>query len=319
MTEVVLRSYAPGDEAQILDLYRVAFGLEMSLDEWRWHYADGAIIELAEADGRIVGHYAVRPRPFWLGERACTGGHAIGSMVAPEFRNVKTFIDLAHRAYARCRERGWPFVYAFPNDNVWLVRRRMLGWQALPPVVALAAHVPSAPVPPADLDGVVRLPPGAPLDDAAWLGQPCGDRVRTADSPSFIRWRLRARPHADYPFYVHREAGALRGYMALKRYASPDGVVGHIIALRTAPGAEAISGARLIACALEHFRAAGIDRVTTWIWPASPLHAIATAAGLAPAPGRGQNFGYLAFDDATNAALADAARWDIAMTDSDVF
>jgi Acetyltransferase (GNAT) domain len=126
LTEISYRPYASGDEAQILALYQAAFGITLSLDEWRWHYGRDAIIELAESAGSIIGHYAVQPRPFFVGARACSAGLVIGSMVAPEFRNITTFLELAKRAYERCKQQSIPFVYAFPNDNVWLVRRRML-------------------------------------------------------------------------------------------------------------------------------------------------------------------------------------------------
>jgi Acetyltransferase (GNAT) domain len=316
LTSVVrCRPYIPGDEAQILALYQIAFGITMSLEEWRWHYGSDAIIELAEVDDRIICHYAVQPRAFHVGSRACSAGLVIGSMVAPEHRNITTFLELANRAYAQCRARGIPFVYAFPNDNVWLVRRRMLSWQALPPIAALATTIPSSfAASSAGIEPLVGEFPESPM-----LGASTDDRIRSADTADMLEWRLRSRPGVVYPVYVHREGGVLRGYIALKRYAAASGAVGHIVAFRVAPGAERSSGIQLLAHALEHFAAAGVDRVTTWMLQASPLHELMLDAGFAADSGPKKNFGYLAFDEEIAEALADAARWDVAMVDSDVF
>jgi GNAT superfamily N-acetyltransferase len=303
LSDVAYRPYAPGDEAQILVLYQAAFGITLSIDEWRWHFSHGAIIELAEFAGRIIGHYAVQPRPFFVGERACDAGLVIGSMVAPEFRNITTFIELAKRAYERCKQQGIPFVYAFPNDNVWLVRLRMLDWKALPSVATLGIATRELG---GDIGDVVRL--DGPIPRFDWLARPAGDHIRSSDPPQQLDWRLRERPGIDYPIYIDRD----RGYIALKRY----GDVGHIVALRTAPGS---SGENLLARAAMHFAELGVERITTWNLPASPHHELITSAGFVADPGAGKNFGYLAFDDAFMTELADANRWDVTMLDSDVF
>jgi hypothetical protein len=59
--------------------------------------------------------------------------------------------------------------------------------------------------------------------------------------------------------------------------------------------------------------------VSTWLLPASPVAELIAASGMAPAGGKGKNFGFLALDDSLNAQLSEANRWDIAMADSDVF
>lgn len=327
MTAPRIRAYRPGDETGILDLYRVVFKLEMSLEEWRWYYQGGpsgrgpvAVIVVAEApDGRVIGHYAVQPRPFCVDGRRLTAGLVMGSMVAPEFRNITTFIDMAKAAYALCREQGIGFLYAFPNDNVWLVRQRMLDWQALPHLHALCAAPVDIQVPEADLSHVELLAPGEPLPAADWLGACPSEGVRAVHSPEWLTWRLQERPGVEYPLYAHRVAGRLRGVIALKRYQAADGRVdGHIVGWRVQPGEEETTGTLLLSCARRHFEEAGAQRLTLWLLPRSPLHALVVRAGMTPEPAR-KNFGYLSLDDALSPALAPADRWDVTMSDSDVF
>jgi hypothetical protein len=302
----VIRPYAPGDETGILDLYRVVFALNLTPDEWRWYYGNEAIIVVAESEGRIVGHYAVQPRPFSVMGESRLAGLVMGSMVAPEFRNITTFIDMAKRAYELCRERLVSFVYAFPNDNVWLVRRRMLDWTALPSIVSLVGR-PSEGA--RDVSAIERVG----LEDTIEAPWSDSSSIRAAHSSAFLMWRFNERPGVEYPVYVHREGGRVRGYIALKRYES----TGHIVAFRVEPGAEASTGALLFARANQHFRETGVERISMWSMPASPLHSL-VVAGMTP-EGAGKNFGYLAFDPETSAQLADGARWDIAMCDSDVY
>lgn len=351
MTAPRIRPYRPGDETSILDLYRVVFKLDMTLDEWRWYYRGGptgrgpvAVIVVAESEGRIIGHYAVQPRPFCLDGRRVTAGLVMGSMVAPEFRNITTFIEMAKAAYALCREQQIGFLYAFPNDNVWLVRQRMLDWQALPRLHALCAapadiRVPEVAVPDVVASGaavpngavsgvaapetavpeVERLRPGEPFLAADWL-EACPDQgIRAVCSPDWLTWRLLERPGVEYYLYTARSGDHLQGYIALKRYQVADGRVdGHIVAFRVRPGEEHTTGALLLARARRHFEETGAGRVTLWLLPRSPLHSLIVRAGMTPEQ-PGKNFGYLSLDDTLNPALAPPDRWDVTMSDSDVF
>ena len=60
-----IRPYEPGDEEQILRLFKKVFGRERSLAHWQWKYRDnpeGAQILVAVTDaGEVVGHYAGIP------------------------------------------------------------------------------------------------------------------------------------------------------------------------------------------------------------------------------------------------------------------
>ena len=69
-----IRPYQPGDEAQILALFKKVFGIERSLQHWYWKFRDNpggdTHIYLAVTEsGRIVGQYAGLPvLMHWDGE-----------------------------------------------------------------------------------------------------------------------------------------------------------------------------------------------------------------------------------------------------------
>lgn len=68
-TPFVLRSYRPGDETAIVDLFARCFHQHRSLEHWRWEYLDnplgGPFVSLACAPGgEPVAHYAGYPVRF---------------------------------------------------------------------------------------------------------------------------------------------------------------------------------------------------------------------------------------------------------------
>jgi hypothetical protein len=90
-----VRAYQPGDEEQILALFRRVFGQPREMAHWRWKFAAnpaGSQIVLAVADdGRIVGQFAGLPAdavsptgPFVLSQ-------GVDHMVDPEFQKRGVF------------------------------------------------------------------------------------------------------------------------------------------------------------------------------------------------------------------------------------
>ena len=65
-TSIEVRTYQPGDEERILDLFRVCFGSKQDLNHWRWKYLEHVwgnckIVVASTADGRLLAHYAGYP------------------------------------------------------------------------------------------------------------------------------------------------------------------------------------------------------------------------------------------------------------------
>src|SRR5436190_129472 len=96
------RPYRDGDEAGILDLYREVFRLDLTPKYWRWAFTaspDGpSLIVLIEMEGKLVGHYAVTPRKYWVRGKLCTAGYDGATMLAASARNVTTFVQMANVA-----------------------------------------------------------------------------------------------------------------------------------------------------------------------------------------------------------------------------
>ena len=88
-----IRPYRPGDEAQILELFKRSFFHERRLEQWRWKfqlnpYGNERISLAFESDGGLVGQYTGYPVPFVIGGTDVLA-HQIGdTMTDVAIRNV---------------------------------------------------------------------------------------------------------------------------------------------------------------------------------------------------------------------------------------
>jgi hypothetical protein len=316
--QVSIRSYKVGDEEGILDLYEEVFPhAKVDPALWRWTYRDTpggpSIIVVGEDEGRLIAHYAVQPRPFCAFGKSLTFGFVLGTMIHPRYRNVTTFINIAKAAYREARARGIPILYAFPNDAVWPVRQKMLGWKPLKPMVELAAslekiahlaHAHEAVRPTLEEELATSFlradGPVVPLRDGAWL-----------------KWRYFEHPRNDYEVLGFWDGDELAGYLVLKRYRPPAGQgVGHIIDWRTGAPREDVDRA-LFEGAIACFTAWEVGAVSLWLGPASSKRKLVARAGFEP--GRETNFGFLALDPNFEELVGRSDAWDVMMADSDVY
>jgi len=312
------RSYCDGDEAGILQLYRDVFQLDLSLPVWQRAYQqcpDGpAVITVLESEGRIVGHYAVQPRAFWVCGERCVAGIAIGTMVRPEVRSVAALVALAERTYVVCRERGYRFLYAFPNEPTQRIRCRLLGWQALPEITEWDGVIPRG----SDRDNDVQIwhemPDGLDFDSAANRGG--NDRLHGARSGAWVYWRFFDRPLSQYVLHTINEDDRVSAYAVTKQY-NRDGVAyGHLVDWQVVPRKTG-DGARLLNSVWRQLSQWSVTRVSTWAEGDRELEGQLTAAGLSR-NGRSTNFCWYDLGGDTM-VLPEGTSWQIRMADSDVF
>jgi hypothetical protein len=296
--------------------------LDLPAESWHWFYQrvpDGpAIIVVAENDEGIVGHYAVQPRPFRLRAATCLAGLAVGTMVHPSARDVTTLVEMAHLAYDLSRERGLAFLYAFPNDHAYRIRRMLLRWHTLPQVMEWEGALPSSAW---DLGSRARIWETPPLSDGTYSSLPVDELSRDAicgqRSPEWLRWRFFENPEADYVFHVVETSEAVRGYAVSKRYQR-DGVwYGHIVDWQVG-SPDGLVERQLIGSVWQQFAKWQVERGSCWALPKSSLYAQLRDAGLTQT-GRRTNFTYLPLSPEMDTELASEEAWSIHMGDSDVY
>ena len=309
---VTFREYRPGDEAAILELFRIVYDREMSLQAWQWRFQQSpggpGVIELAFDGDKLVGHYAVTSiRLAHRGEVRLSGLSGT-TMTHPDARGAGLFTDLAKRAYERMRAQGAACVWGFPNSNSHRGFIRSLGWSDIHEIPFFTLELGSGPEvgagrhvePLRDVEG---------LDDlwARCVGQHDWSVVRDA---AYVRWRFLTHPGQAYTLHSLRDDSGLLGYVVVKEYGASLQIV-DVLAAATADAVDLVKHVIGVA------RASGKTRVDLWLTLTSPLHHELERLGFRPG-------GPVTYFGAAPLALAcegifEPGRWRYAMSDSDVF
>ncbi|MFI5372214.1 MAG: GNAT family N-acetyltransferase [Candidatus Eisenbacteria bacterium] len=131
------RRYRPGDEHALMELFNAEFGLNRSIEHWRWQFADnpygGPYIILAErlSDGMLVGSHVAMPFPLNVLGLPRVGGHTLDLVVHHDFRRQGIFETTARSCFDWMAGEGVAAVVAFPNASSYPGFVRSLGWHRI--------------------------------------------------------------------------------------------------------------------------------------------------------------------------------------------
>src|SRR6185503_18809290 len=96
------RAYRPGDEDGIRALFETVFRKPLSRARWHWKLRTLPTPTenewVAEAEGGVVGHYAVSPIRFSIDGRRVLVPHGCDAMTHPGFRRQGIMTALGTRA-----------------------------------------------------------------------------------------------------------------------------------------------------------------------------------------------------------------------------
>jgi hypothetical protein len=327
----IIRPYRPGDEVRILDLFRRVFGVERSLDHWRWKFLRnpaGLHIRLAETPaGEVVGQYAGLPARVAWGGKTLVLTQIIDVMVDPRFRvglkRPGLFASLATRFIG---DYGGPdrvsAGYGFPTPEALRIGRRVAGYTPLHPVTCLVRDLAPAGVlrPPAWARLAYRVQPvgrfGAEVE-RLWEQVSAELPVAVIRDPTYLNWRYADCPDVRYTMLaaVRRLTGTLAA-AAVVRIGVRDEPVAALVdwlVSRRAPGAALALLARCEAVARE----AGMAQVHAWFPPSSWPHRFLRDLGFRPDP---TIYHFVALPTSPEVSLEWAKdRWYYTMGDSDIY
>ena len=129
----VCRNYENGDEYRILTLFEEVFSEEESLDFWRWKFKQcpfgKGIVKLLFDRDKLVGHYAAIPVNMQIRDAIVKAIWSIDTMTHPDYRGKGVLPYLATQVYEECKLKGFRFVYGFPNEMIYPIRIKKLGWK----------------------------------------------------------------------------------------------------------------------------------------------------------------------------------------------
>ncbi len=324
-----IRPYRAGDEGAILELFKRVFGIDRSLEHWRWKFVEnpaGQYIRLAQTpSGELVGQYAGLPaRMTWGGKRLVLT-QIIDVMVDPRFRmglkRAGLFSALANRFigdYSGLNKVSGGF--GFPTPGALRIGERVAGYTPLHPVVCLVRDLGG---------GELSLPVRARLYriqtvervgrgiDGLW------ERVRPELPVAIIRdarylnWRYADCPDVRYTMLSasSRLTGTLAGVAILRMevHGKPVAALVDWLVSRRATGAALALLARCEGVA----RQAGMERLEAWFPPYSWSYRLLQELGFGPSD---TIYHFVVLPTSPEVSLEWAKdRWYYTMGDSDIY
>lgn len=290
------REYRDGDEKEILNLFRKGFGEERTIEHWMWQYkknpAGKGVIFLADCGGKIVGHYAVVPTRFKIGDNEVLGSQSLDTVTDEAFLRKGIFTTLAQLTYDMARSRGARLVYGYPNRLSYYGLIKKLGFQEVVTVSRLAKTLtlkglilrvtkrprilkrssfltrmfPNRKVStkPSKANGIHVVEHSGPFDseyDELWRRVGRYFPVALIRDANYLNWRYLERPESKYEIFEATKKDKILGFILGRAINHDSWKEGYIVDFLTTSAS--IFGA-LLEEILWKFREEGVDIVYTW-------------------------------------------------------
>ena len=313
--ELSYRQYQPGDERDILELFEKSFGRKLSIDYWRWRFAENpagpAVIYLAWAGNVLAAHYAVSLVTLHVGGHDVTTALSGTTMTHPDYRGLGLFPVLARLTYQEMARREMALVWGFPNANSHRGFIQDLDWKDICEIptmrVTISGRVMTDPSP-----GVSEI---TDIDsarfDRLWQAVSARESVLVKRDAQYLKWRFSANPSEKYRVVACMEGDSLRGYAIFKRYKDELQIVDLLV--------EQPDIAQQLAYGIGKIgREESAATISLWMPMASPVHRSLEKVGF-------QNdalvtyFGGLILGDLVPALIYSPFSWYYSMSDSDVY
>lgn len=122
----------PGNETELLDLFRAAYGYQIPSELWRWKYQGlDTLGTLVRHESRLVAFYGGMPRAVHLFGTPATAVQIGDVMVHPEVRGTLTRKGPFFQAAAGFLERfvgenkPFPVAFGFPSERAYRLAERL--------------------------------------------------------------------------------------------------------------------------------------------------------------------------------------------------
>jgi len=325
----IIRRYRPGDEAEILDLFRRVFGVDRSLEHWRWKFQQNptgqCFMRLAETpSGELVGQYAGLPVHMAWGAKTLVFTQIIDVMVDPRFRlglkRPGLFSALANRYIGDYGGLGKVSGgYGFPTPPALRIGQRVAGYTPLHPVIGLVRDLSR---------GDHRRPPwGARLFrveevdryggeiDGLWERMRPALAVAIVRNARYLNWRYADCPDIRYHRFAafHRLTGAPAGVAILRLRVRGERVA---VLVDWLASSRAVASAMVARCE-GIAREAGMDRLEAWFPPYTLPCRFFQELGFRP---EATIYEFVALPTSPEVSLEWAKdRWYYTMGDSDIY
>jgi len=264
----ICRDYQGGEEYQILTLYKEVNEREMTLAHWTWKFAKNpfgnAVIKLMFNDDMLIGHYAVMPMDVQIRSKLVKAVLSVNTMTHPDYRGHGIFPYLGEETYRDCEQKGFKFVYGFPNRNIYRSRVEKLEWKGFGKMTAL--HKELGVQASGELGRRDSIYPIEKFDErinSLWNKIKDNYGVIVARTQEFLNWRFAEHPTVKYAKFIFQDGSKqILGYLVLKTYANGDEVKGHIVDMLCINEKDIVKN--FLGYAYNYFVERGIKKLSCW-------------------------------------------------------
>lgn len=121
-------------KTEICDLFYNVFKEKKTLETFEKQFEQNefnySYFGLVYENEKLIGSYAVIPFKFIYNNENIILAQAVDTMIDEKYRgNPFLLKKLSNAVYKKLTEDDINFVFGFPNDNIYLVRKRILKWQ----------------------------------------------------------------------------------------------------------------------------------------------------------------------------------------------
>lgn len=312
-----IRPYAPGDEAAILELFRLSFGQSMSEAYWRWRFlqnpAGGGnpLIHLMWDGPVLAGHYAVSPMALVIDGTPVRGALSMTTMTHPHYRGRGVFTALAESVYSQMTADGFALVYGFPNEASHYGFVHQLRWRDVYEIPLMIADERPSPDPGVAVTAIERA---GEREAGAFAGIESLGGIMVRRDATYLNWRYFDQPERTHAAFACAEPSV--AVAVCKIYSTADSPQCDVLEFSARDKSTAQALLHRIG---EYARSYGARRLNLWMNRTDPAFPLLERYGfLHSAPITWLGFRSLA-DPTLEERLGNFDRWHVSMGDSDVY
>jgi len=230
---------------------------------------------IMKLDNRIIAHYSVLPLDFRYNNRIIKVGFGQQAVVHPKFRNLKHIYNLMNAIYDYLMENSEiGFLIAFPNENFYLVKEKVLGWKRIFRSTAKVYKIDDIL---SKLSNVIIKGRIRKIDKLESLnlrsrGVANKNAISFGVNKDYIKWRYFDNPENFYIIFGYESVeNTFDGVIFIKPYfdVNTNELIGHLLGLEAVEYPVELA---LIHSALKYLKEVlGISKVVQWDFGISPI------------------------------------------------
>lgn len=220
-----IRKFKADDVKAILDLFKLAFNKEMTMEYWKWRFQDNPfsnefMIHLMWEGDLLVGHYAVSPVEMIVNGEVTKTALSMTTMTHPEYNGRGVFTQLSSSLYNELKEEHkYAMVWGFPNNNSHYAFIKNLKWKNLATIPMLSLKTANFKKIESDLNFEQHSNFTASLSQKL---SSVNKVVRINKTEKYLNWRYVSNPSAGYKIISINDETGIIVYKLIPSFSNAD-------------------------------------------------------------------------------------------------